>query len=262
MLPYNRNIVLFNRNVKINKVILISQLCNADDIVRNLNLKFMTINSEGHDYHVTGQGQGNFNTVGAAAGIASLLGVNFSNILGARYNPAMSADALLAALSSSRNGSNDVLISSLISMVTSLITNRMAPAQQTCSENTYVNRYELNQTRETDSLRSENALLKSQVYTDQKLSDIVKDYNTRFNAVEAEIRANKDEQNAINMEQAKLNATQTAAISCIRQQVAELNGEFGNLTKNYVPSYNVCQQSQCGCNNGYGASCCSAQVIG
>lgn len=35
----------------------------------------MTIKGmDGQSYNVTGQGQGNFNTVGAAAGIASFLG--------------------------------------------------------------------------------------------------------------------------------------------------------------------------------------------
>ena len=38
--------------------------------------------ADGHDYSVTGQGQGNYNTVGASAGIASFLGLNAGNILG------------------------------------------------------------------------------------------------------------------------------------------------------------------------------------
>lgn len=32
--------------------------------------------ASGEEYHVTGQGQGNYNTVGASAGIASFLGLN------------------------------------------------------------------------------------------------------------------------------------------------------------------------------------------
>lgn len=36
----------------------------------------------GEEYNVTGQGQGNYNTVGASAGIASFLGLNAGNILG------------------------------------------------------------------------------------------------------------------------------------------------------------------------------------
>ena len=37
---------------------------------------------DGQHYSVTGQAQGNFNTVGAAAGIASLLGIDLGSILG------------------------------------------------------------------------------------------------------------------------------------------------------------------------------------
>ncbi len=33
----------------------------------------------------TGKGQGNFNSVGAAAGIASFLGINANNVMGGRY---------------------------------------------------------------------------------------------------------------------------------------------------------------------------------
>lgn len=36
----------------------------------------------GEEYNVTGQGQGNYNTVGASAGIASFLGLNAGNLLG------------------------------------------------------------------------------------------------------------------------------------------------------------------------------------
>ena len=60
--------------------------------------------------HVTSQAQGNFNTVGAAAGIASLLGIDLGSILGNRWNPNMNADALIAALSATKNGSNDAVI--------------------------------------------------------------------------------------------------------------------------------------------------------
>lgn len=216
---------------------------------------------DGQHYSVTGQAQGNFNTVGAAAGIASLLGIDLGSILGNRWNPNMSADALIAALSASKNGANDTLIASIISSVVALIPQLMNNNQPSCSENTYVNRYELNQTRETDALRAENALLKGQVYTDQKMVEQTKYLDGKIEALAAEVRANKDAQNAINLEQAALNATQTATINCMKQQIAQLNGNFENLTKNYVPSYNVCNQGGC-CNSGYNYGCYGAQVLG
>lgn len=113
-----------------------------------------------------------------------------------------------------------------------------------CSDNTMVNRYELNMTREADSLKSENALLRAQVYTDQKLVDVVKDYTSQINTLAAEVRANKDAQTAVNLQQATLNATQTATISCMSQQIAQLQ----SLSQLIVPSNKVCDTCCCGCN--------------
>lgn len=219
--------------------------------------------TDGQTYHVTGQAQGNFNTAGAIAGILSQFGINLGGMLGNRWNPNMSYDALIGALSATKNGTNDALIGSVISAIVALIPQMMSNnSQPSCSENTYVNRYELDQTRETDSLKSENALLKAQVYSDQKLVEQTKYLDGKIEALAAEVRANKDAQNAINLEQAALNATQTATINCMKQQIAALNGNFENLTKNYVPSYNVCQQGGC-CGSGYGYNGgCGAQVIG
>lgn len=142
----------------------------------------------------------------AAAGIASFLGLNGGNILGGW----------------GRNG--------------------VGYGEGCCSDNTMVNRYELNMTREADSLKSENALLRSQVYTDQKLVDVVKDYTAQINNLAAEVRANKDAQTAINLQQATLNATQTATIGCMSQQIAQLQ----SLSQLVVPSRNVCDTC-CGC---------------
>lgn len=167
---------------------------------------------DGQNYNVTGQGQGTYNTIGASAGILAFLqngglGNIFGNRVGNGYGYA--------------NDGNGC-----------------------CSDNTPVNRYELNQTREADSLKAENALLRSQVYVDQKLVDVVNDYTSKINALGAEVRANKDEQNAINLQQATLNATQTATISCMSQQIAQLQ----SLAQLVVPSRNVCDTC-CGCAN-------------
>lgn len=160
---------------------------------------------DGQSVNVTGAGQGNFNTVGAAAGIASFLGLNSGNILGGCGN-------------GWNNGG-------------------------CCSDNTMVNRYELNMTREADTLKSENALLRAQIYTDQKLVDVVNDYTAKINALGAEVRANKDAQTAINMQQTALNATQTATISCMSQQIAQLQ----SLSQLIVPSNKVCDTCCCAC---------------
>lgn len=105
-----------------------------------------------------------------------------------------------------------------------------------CSENMPVNRYELNLTQEIAAKDSRIGLLESQVYTDQKLVETVKDYTAQINALAAEVRANKDEQNGVNLQQAVYNGTNTATISCIQSQIAALQ----SLTKLVVPNDSVC----------------------
>lgn len=105
-----------------------------------------------------------------------------------------------------------------------------------CSENTLINRYELNLTQEIAAKDAENALLKAEIYGDQKLVEAYQNLQGQINAVAAEMRANKDEQNGINLQQAVYNGTNTATISCIQSQVAQLMG----LTKLVVPNTSVC----------------------
>jgi hypothetical protein len=72
---------------------------------------------------------------------------------------------------------------------------------------------------------SEIALLKSNIYTDQKIADVYERLNTKIGVVEAGINA-----------QAVYNAANTATIGCIQGQVAQLFG----LTKLVVPNTSVC----------------------
>lgn len=98
-----------------------------------------------------------------------------------------------------------------------------------CAENQYVNRYEMTMAQELAAKDGEIALLKADKYTDQKIVEAYKDLQGQINAV-------KEEQNAINMNQAVYNGTNTATISCLQQQVAALQG----LTKMVVPNDSVC----------------------
>ena len=50
------------------------------------------------------------------------------------------------------------------------------------------------------------------------------------------IQKNKDEQNAVNLNQAVYNGTNTAAVACLQGQVAQLQG----LTKLVVPNSSCC----------------------
>lgn len=94
-----------------------------------------------------------------------------------------------------------------------------------CSENQFVNRYELEMENKLVSKDSEIALLKSNIYTDQKITDVFERLSTRIRGVEDQVSA-----------QAVYNATQTATLGCIQAQIAQLQG----LTKLIVPIANVC----------------------
>lgn len=94
-----------------------------------------------------------------------------------------------------------------------------------CSENTPVNRYELDMAIISSAKDSKIALLEANIFTDQKLNDLRNYTDGRF------IR-----QDSINLEQAVYNATNTGAISCLKGQVDMLQ----SLTKVIVPNSSIC----------------------
>ena len=108
----------------------------------------------------------------------------------------------------------------------------------TCSENTAVNRYELNLTQEIGVKDAEISLLKANAYFDQKMVDVYTTLDRRDRELRDLIGKNKDEQYAINMNQAVLNGTTGATISCLQAQVAQLQG----LTKLVIPATSVCPE--------------------
>lgn len=98
-----------------------------------------------------------------------------------------------------------------------------------CSESTPVNRYELNLVQEIAAKDAHIGLLEADKYTDQKIVEAYKD-------LQAQITAIKDNQTAINTQQAVYNGTNTAMINCMQQQIAELLA----LTKRIVPNPSIC----------------------
>lgn len=98
-----------------------------------------------------------------------------------------------------------------------------------CSENMLVNRYELAMQQTIAAKDARIGLLESNIYTDQKIADVYERLNTKINA-------NKDAQDAVNMQQAVYNGTNTAALGCLQGQVAQLY----SLTKLVVPNTSVC----------------------
>jgi len=105
----------------------------------------------------------------------------------------------------------------------------MAHAAPMDGSNTYVTRYEMQMAQQLAAKDSEIALIKSEQNTEVKIADVYERIMTRVNA-------DKNEQNAINMNQAVLNATQTGAIASIQRQVDILNC----LTKVVVPNSSIC----------------------
>lgn len=116
----------------------------------------------------------------------------------------------------------------------------MAPAAMAagavCSENMPVSRYELNQQKTISEKDMEISYWRGQDETNRKITEAYSKLENRLIGLAAEVRANKDEQMAINMQQAVYNGTNTATIGCIQNQVNQLLG----LTKLIVPNASVC----------------------
>ena len=96
-----------------------------------------------------------------------------------------------------------------------------------CNEDHFVTRYEIQKEQEIAKLETENSLLRSNIYTDQKLADL-------YERLDSKIRANEA---AIN-QQAVYNATNNATIACLQNQIACLQG----LTKVVIPATSVCPE--------------------
>ena len=98
-----------------------------------------------------------------------------------------------------------------------------------CSENMMVNRYELSMQQQLAAKDARIGLLESNIYTDQKIADVYERLNTKINAM-------KDEQTAVNTQQAIYNGVNTATLNCMQSQIAQLY----SLTKLIVPNGSIC----------------------
>ena len=105
-----------------------------------------------------------------------------------------------------------------------------------CSESTPVNRYELDMTRTLANKDMEIAYWRGQDETNKKISDAFINLTGQINDLAKEVRCNKDEQGAINLQQAVYNGTANATMSCMQGQIAQLF----SLTQLRIPNSNVC----------------------
>lgn len=97
-----------------------------------------------------------------------------------------------------------------------------------CNEDHFVNRYEMQKDQEIARLETENALLRSNTYADQKNIEMYKYVDGRFREFEQAIA-----------QQAVYNATNNATLACIQQQIACLQ----SLTKVVIPGANICPEA-------------------
>ncbi len=97
----------------------------------------------------------------------------------------------------------------------------------TCHEDHLVNRYEAAQAARIAELETEVKLRDANTYTDQKLLEVYKYFDNKFDGVNAAICA-----------QNVYNATNSAAIGCINNQIATLMA----LTKAVVPTSSICPE--------------------
>jgi hypothetical protein len=94
-----------------------------------------------------------------------------------------------------------------------------------CHENMPVNRYEAAQAAKIAELETEVKLRDAATYTDSKLLDLYKYVDGKISCIEGQMA-----------QQAVYNATNTATIGCISNQVAQLM----SLTKTVIPAANIC----------------------
>lgn len=94
-----------------------------------------------------------------------------------------------------------------------------------CSEDHLVNRYEAAQQAKIAELETAIKLRDANTYTDGKILDLYRYVDNKFACVEGQIS-----------QQAVYNATNTATLSCLQQQVAQL----ASLTKVVIPADSIC----------------------
>lgn len=106
--------------------------------------------ADGYDVKVPSQGQVDYATVAGSLGLASFAGLNAGNLLGGLF------------------GGNRGYM-------------------PVCSEDHLVNRYELQQEQTIAAKDSEIALLKANIYNDQKTLELYRYVDSKFNAIEARL---------------------------------------------------------------------------
>lgn len=104
---------------------------------------------------------------------------------------------------------------------------RVAVGAGGSSDDQPVSRYEANQAARIAELETEVKLRDANTYTDSKLLDVYKYFDGRLSVINDKLCA-----------QETWNATQTATLGCMAQQIAALNG----MTKLVIPKTSICPE--------------------
>lgn len=99
--------------------------------------------------------------------------------------------------------------------------------QEGCSENHLINRYEASQAARIAELETEVKLRDANTYTDSKILQVYQYFDGKLDAINRRL-----------CDQDVWNATQTATMGCMAQQIAALNG----MTKLVIPKANICPE--------------------
>lgn len=110
-------------------------------------------------------------------------------------------------------------------MTAAMWASALAPRSCGCESDHVVNRYEASQAARIAELETQNKLLESNIYTDQKITEAYARLDAKIGVLESQL-----------CDQKVYNATNTAVIGCIQNQVAQLM----SLTKLVVPNGSVC----------------------
>ena len=108
----------------------------------------------------------------------------------------------------------------------------------TCSENCYVNRYELQQEQKIAQLQSEISLRDANMFTDNKIIDLYK-------YVDGELRDIRATQNDKWTSQAVINAQTNSGLAVLNNQIADITNTVNSITKTGVPTSVLCNFGSC-----------------
>ena len=179
----------------------------------------MTIKGlNGESYNVTGNGQGNLNSVLGALGAASFLGLG--------------ANSWGGGILGGGNGNGQ------------------------CSENQPLNRYDAQQMITIANKDSEIALLKANENTRKELLEVYaqlakkdNEFHDRMDAMKEmfteRITAERESRLISEKEQAVFNQSVTGATATIKSQIAQMQNVLSEITTNVVPQRKVCDTGCC-----------------